>query len=179
MGVRRSGRHHTFRPGELRAAGNKIYNGAKAAMYNYLGSSFLGNNTYNLSPDMLNYWKQAGQATDIPALINSSNFSSVGFGMSYDYTLDRSNSRFLENGSFVKLRSVSLSYTISKERLRPVTFLTGLKVFAEGNNLLVITPYSGIDPEVSAYGPYALNMGFDELTMPAPRTWRMGVKASF
>jgi len=161
------------------SAGNKIYNGAKAGLYNYLGSSFTANNIYNLSPDMLNYWQKRGQATDIPALINNSNFASIGFGTSYDYTLDRQNSRFLEDASFVKLRSLSLSYNFNKQQLRKINFLSALKIFAEGNNLLVITGYSGIDPEVNAYGSSGLNMGFDELTMPAPRSWRFGVKASF
>ncbi|MBO9729987.1 MAG: SusC/RagA family TonB-linked outer membrane protein [Chitinophaga sp.] len=161
------------------SAGNKIYNGAKAAMYSYLGSSFFANSTYNLSAELLNYWKAPGQQTNVPALINASNYSQVGFGTSYDYTLDRQNSRFLEDASFVKLRSLLLGYSFNGRQLKGTRVFTALKLYAEVNNLFILTKYSGLDPEVSAYGSSALNMGFDELTMPSPRTWRLGIKASF
>jgi TonB-dependent starch-binding outer membrane protein SusC len=161
------------------SAGNKMYNGAKAAMYSYLGSSSTANNVYNLSPDLLNYWKTPGQKTDIPALINASNYSQAGFGSLYDYTLDRKNSRFLEDASFVKLRSLLLGYNFNSRQLKGTRIFTALKVYTEVNNLFILTKYSGLDPEVSAYGSSALNMGFDELTMPSPRTWRVGIKASF
>ncbi|MBS0029154.1 SusC/RagA family TonB-linked outer membrane protein [Chitinophaga sp. 22321] len=161
------------------SAGNKIYNGAKAAMYSYLGSSYSSANVYNLSADLLNYWKTPGQKTAIPALINGSNYALAGFGTSYDYTLDRKNSRFLEDASFVKLRSLLLGYNFNSNQLKGMKIFTALKLYAEANNLFILTKYSGLDPEVSAYGSSALNMGFDELTMPAPRTWRVGIKASF
>ncbi|MFX1705176.1 SusC/RagA family TonB-linked outer membrane protein [Chitinophaga sp. CC14] len=161
------------------SAGNKIYNGAKAAMYSYLGSSSSANNVYNLSSDLLDYWKYAGQQTDIPALINGSNYAQAGFGTSYDYTLDRKNSRFLEDASFVKLRSLLLGYNFSSRQLQRARIFTTLKIYAEANNVFILTKYSGLDPEVSAYGSSALSMGYDELTMPSPRTWRVGVKASF
>ncbi|NIG56768.1 SusC/RagA family TonB-linked outer membrane protein [Chitinophaga sp. Cy-1792] len=159
------------------SAGNKIINGAKAAQYNYMGSASTSNDTWNLSPDMVQYWQYPGQQTPVPAMINKSNYASGGFGSSFDYTLSRQNDRFLEDASFIKLRSLSLTYDFTK-LLKHVKTIRSLRVFAEGNNLLVITKYSGIDPEVSASGSSALGMGFDELTMPAPRTWRLGVKAS-
>ncbi|MBC9914595.1 SusC/RagA family TonB-linked outer membrane protein [Chitinophaga varians] len=160
------------------SAGNKIINGARAAQFSYLGSSATANNVYNLSPEILHYWQYPGQQTDIPALINKSNAAAAGFGSSYDYTLSRQNSRFLEDASFIKLRSVSLTYNCTR-LLKNSRSVKSLRVFVEGNNLLVLTNYSGLDPEVSAYGSSALNMGFDELTMPSPRTWRVGIKASF
>ncbi|WP_177192171.1 SusC/RagA family TonB-linked outer membrane protein [Chitinophaga arvensicola] len=161
------------------SAGNKIYNGAKAAMYSYLGSSYSANNVYNLSTDLLNYWKSPGQKTDIPALINNSNYAQAGFGSSFDYTLDRKNDRFLEDASFVKLRSLLLGYNFNSRQLKNTRVFSALKIYAEANNVFILTKYSGLDPEVSAYGSSALNMGYDELTMPSPRTWRIGVKASF
>ncbi|MBV7533982.1 SusC/RagA family TonB-linked outer membrane protein [Chitinophaga sp. sic0106] len=159
------------------SAGNKIINGAKAAQYSYMGSSASSNNTWNLSPELLAYWQYAGQNTDIPALINKSNYASGSFGASYDYTLSRQSDRFLEDASFIKLRSLTLTYDFTR-MLKSVKSLRSLRVFVEGNNLFVLTGYSGIDPEVSANGSSALGMGFDELTMAAPRTWRIGVKAS-
>ncbi|MBC9929187.1 SusC/RagA family TonB-linked outer membrane protein [Chitinophaga qingshengii] len=160
------------------SAGNKMFNGAKAAQFSYLGSSSAGANVYNLSPELLNYWQYPGQQTDIPALINKSNMASAGFGTSYDYTLSRQSSRFLEDASFIKLRSLTLAYNFTR-MLKHLQTVKSLRVFVEGNNLLILTNYSGLDPEVSAYGSSALNMGYDELTMPSPRTWRVGIKASF
>ncbi len=159
------------------SAGNKIINGAKAAQYNYLGSSAGSNDTWNLSPDLVNAWQYPGQQTTVPAMINKSNYVTGSFGSSFDYTLSRQNDRFLEDASFIKLRNLTLTYDCSK-MLKNVKTIRSLRVFAEGNNLFIITKYAGIDPEVSASGSSALGMGFDELTMPAPRTWRMGVKAS-
>ncbi|NLU91086.1 SusC/RagA family TonB-linked outer membrane protein [Chitinophaga sp. Ak27] len=178
------GNNFTYKGFELNcffsfAAGNKMYNGAKAGMYSYLGSSYFANNVYNLSTDLLNYWKTPGQQTDVPALFNKSNFSQAGFGTSYDYTLDRKNSRFLEDASFLKLRSLVLGYNFNSKMLKPARVFSALKVYAEANNVFILTKYSGLDPEVSAYGSSALSMGYDELTMPAPRTWRIGLKASF
>lgn len=51
-----------------------------------------------------------------------------------------------------------------------------IRIFAEANNVFIITKYSGIDPGGSAYGSSALSSGFDEITMPQPRTYRFGFK---
>lgn len=156
--------------------GNKLYNGAKATLYNYTASSFSGPQANNLSPDLLDYWTTPGQITDIPALINASNYVAAGFGSAYDYTLGRDISRFLEDASFLKLRSISLSYHFKPRALKKIKPIQKLVVFVEANNIWTLTSYSGIDPEVSAYGSSALNSGFDELTLPLPKVYNIGVK---
>lgn len=155
------------------AYGNKMFNGEKAALYGYTSSSYSGVQANNLSPDLLNYWKTPGQQTNIPALINASNYLSAGFGSSYDYTLGRDISRFLEDASFLKLRTLTLAYSFKKNAVK---YVNDLKVFLEADNVWILTKYSGIDPEVSAYGSSALSSGYDELTMPSPRVYRVGVK---
>lgn len=156
------------------AYGNKLFNGAKAALYNYTSSSNSAVQANNLSPDLLNYWNTPGQQTNIPALINASNYVSAGFGSSYDYTLGRNISRFLEDASFVKLRTLTLAYNFNKKVLP--SYIHNLKIFMEADNVWKWTKYSGIDPEVSAYGSSALSAGYDELTMPSPRVYRLGIK---
>ncbi|MEO9022385.1 MAG: SusC/RagA family TonB-linked outer membrane protein [Ginsengibacter sp.] len=156
--------------------GNKIFNGSKAALYNYGQSSLFNAQVNNLSPDLLNYWKTPGQNTDIPALINASNYYAAGYGSTFDYTLGRDISRFLEDASFIKLRTLTLAYDFNKATLGNLRYINSLKVFAESDNVFIITKYSGIDPEVSAYGSSSLNAGYDELTMPAARTYRIGIK---
>lgn len=153
--------------------GNKIFNGAKASMMNYTEGTFSGLNAANLSTDLLNYWKNAGDKTDIPGLVNASNNVSMGFFGATDYTQGRYTSRFLEDASYIKLRSLTLAYTF---KTKMVSNLYRFKVFVEGNNLFTITKYSGMDPEVSAFGSSALNMGYDELTLPAMRTFRLGLQ---
>ncbi len=157
--------------------GNKMFNGSKAALYNYTSSSFSGASINNLSSDLLQYWTRPGQKTAIPALINKSNYANASFSSSFDYTLGQDISRFLEDASYLKLRNVTLAYNFSNDFLRhKLPFIRSLRVYAQGNNLWLLTEYSGIDPEVSAYGSSALNAGYDELTMPSPRRFTFGIK---
>ncbi|MNR38581.1 TonB dependent receptor [compost metagenome] len=121
---------------------------------------------------MLAYWKNAGDQTEIPSLVNPSN-NVGGFGSSTDYTQGRYTSRFLEDASYIKLRSLTLAYTLKKKW---ASNLYRVKVFVEGNNLFTITKYTGLDPEVSAFGSSALNTGYDELTLPPMRTFRLGLQ---
>ncbi|MHA4806963.1 SusC/RagA family TonB-linked outer membrane protein [Flavitalea flava] len=158
------------------AFGHKMYNGAKANLYNYTQSTYSNAQINNLSPDLLNYWTAVGQQTNIPALINASNNANASFGSSYDYTLGRDISRFLEDASFVKLRYVTLAYNVSRSTIKRAKYFSSLKIYVQANNVLTITKYSGLDPEVSAYGSSSLNAGYDELTMAAPRTFTAGIK---
>lgn len=159
------------------ATGHKMFNGSKAALYSYTSGSFFGDDVNNLSRDMLNYWKQAGDQTNIPKLVNNSN-TAGSFFSKYDYTVGRNISRFLEDASFLKLRNITLAYNIRKKRLHSMRQIgvNSAKVFVQADNVFVITNYSGIDPEVSAYGSAGLKAGYDELTLPNPRIFRFGIK---
>ena len=156
------------------AYGNKVFNGAKAALYNYTSAD-----ASNLSPDMLMYWKQPGDMTNIPGLRNLSSlakFTPTAFQV-FDYTVQRTSDRFLEDGSFIRLRNITMAYNLPTGVLSRLGITKSrIRIFAEANNVFVITKYSGIDPEVSAYGSSALSAGYDELTMPNPRTYRFGFK---
>ena len=156
------------------AAGNKVFNGAKASMYGFSSAE-----APNLSRDILNYWKTPGDVTAIPALINKSNtaFFPGGTTQFFDYTLARNSSRFLEDGSFIRLKNITLAYSFPKGLLKSVGITESrIKFYAEMNNVFIITKYSGIDPEVSAYGSSVLLAGYDEITMPNPRSFRVGFK---
>lgn len=160
------------------AYGNKMLNGSKAYLYFYTG-----NDVNNLSTDMLDYWKTPGQQTAIPALLNASNSNTntttgIKTPTGTDYTLGRNTSRFLEDASYIKLRSATVAYTI-KPALTKKIGVSNLKLYVQADNVFVITKYSGIDPEVSAFGSSALQMGRDEFTMPTSRSFRVGIKAGF
>ncbi|HEY5747108.1 MAG TPA: TonB-dependent receptor [Chryseolinea sp.] len=100
----------------------------------------------------------------------------VGNGESRANSPDVS-TRFLENGSFVRLQNVTLGYNIPVAN----TFVSSLRVFVTGQNLFVITDYSGQDPEVntnkSLNGIPSLNI--DYTSYPRARTFTFGVNASF
>ncbi|SMO56421.1 SusC/RagA family TonB-linked outer membrane protein [Solitalea koreensis] len=160
------------------AYGNKMINGSKAYTYTYAS-----NDALNLSPDMLSYWTTPGQQTAIPALLNAYNSNTnattgVKTYNGYDYSLSRNTSRFLEDASYVKLRNLTLGYSFNKDIARRLR-LSSLKLYAEVQNVFTITKYSGIDPEVSAFGSSALQMGRDEFTLPSSRMYNMGVKLGF
>ncbi len=155
--------------------GNKLFNGTKASLYSYTNS-----NANNLSTDLLNYWTKPGQTTNIPALLNASNItaSNGSFTSSIiDYTVSQYISRFLEDASFLRLKNVTIAYNLPTHLLK-ILQLTRIscKVFAEMSNIFTITPYTGVDPEVSANGSNALVAGYDGISLPNPRTVRVGIK---
>lgn len=156
---------------------HKMFNGSKAALYSYtLSSMFGGDPVNNLSPDLLDYWKSQGNMTNIPKLINNSNMSGAA-GYQFDYTLGRNVSRFLEDASFVKLRNITFAYDCARlKNSGTAGIFKRILVFVQADNVFVITHYSGIDPEVSAYGSSGLNAGYDELTLPNPRIFTFGIK---
>lgn len=90
--------------------------------------------------------------------------------------------RFLESGDFIRLQNATIGYTVPLSG--EGTFKT-LRLFANGQNLFVITDYSGLDPEVSVQpgGADLLNglptTGIDYTAFPRPRTITIGLNATF
>ena len=81
---------------------------------------------------------------------------------------------WIEDGSFIKLREISVSYDIPTKGL-----LRGLRITAAGRNLLSIDNYSGFDPEVNAAGQDNAVRGFDFVEVPIPRMFILGLNANF
>lgn len=101
---------------------------------------------------------------------------------------NKSSSRFLEDGSYLKLRSVTLSYNWSL----PKYFIQNLRVFATGENLFCLTGYSGVDPEIASYvdtsgtkSVTADNSGVRKMTgvatavYPSTRKFMLGLNVTF
>jgi TonB-linked SusC/RagA family outer membrane protein len=83
----------------------------------------------------------------------------------------------VEDASWVKLREITLSYAVNKTLLSRFK-VSGIEVYATGNNLIVSTPYKGGDPETSVYG--ATNgQGFDYFASPGVKSYVFGVKLAF
>ena len=90
--------------------------------------------SYNQSRRLLERWKQPGDVTDIPR---------HGVYTEFD-------SRLLEDASFLRLKNVMLSYSFPKNLLRRSRCISGLRIYAQAQNLLTFTGFSGLDPESSS-----------------------------
>jgi iron complex outermembrane receptor protein len=108
-----------------------------------------------------------------PSTVTTYNIPVSAFNESVKDVYDNFNSsRFLENGSYLRLDNATLGYTFKK----PVKSLQSIRLYATVNNLFVITNYSGIDPEVSLSG---LTPGIDVSSYyPKIRSFLFGVNVS-
>ncbi|WP_299122142.1 SusC/RagA family TonB-linked outer membrane protein [uncultured Tenacibaculum sp.] len=84
---------------------------------------------------------------------------------------------FVEDGSFVKLREVSLSYNFGEKILGTDSFFQDIKLTLSGRNLITITDYTGWDPEVAQGGSPIFKL--DEFAYPNFRTYAFSVQATF
>ncbi|WP_222597085.1 SusC/RagA family TonB-linked outer membrane protein [Chitinophaga pinensis] len=111
--------------------GNEVFNASRMETEGMYDSK-------NQSTEVLRRWKTPGQITDIPRSTNTSVSNS------------RTSSRFVENGSFLRMKSTTLSYNLPKSALSAM-HISRLMVYATAQNLFTITKYKGFDPEVNAY----------------------------
>ncbi|HEX8428477.1 TonB-dependent receptor [Hymenobacter sp.] len=118
--------------------------------------------------EQLDRWQQPGDQTDIPRL--TTNASSNNYGGVVQNLSDR----YLEDGSFLRLRTLTLGYTVPKETVARVR-LNSLRVYVQAANLFTITPYSGLDPEINSQSGVQNSKNIDWATVPQPRTFQVGV----
>ncbi|WP_207532136.1 SusC/RagA family TonB-linked outer membrane protein [Desertivirga arenae] len=85
-------------------------------------------------------------------------------------------SRIIEDGSYLRLKTVSLGYRIAGKWLKPVN-ISSLRIYASAQNLITWTNYSGLDPEVSTKRA-ALTPGFDYAAYPRAKTIVFGLNVS-
>ena len=90
----------------------------------------------------------------------------------------RVSARFLEDGSYVRLKTVSLGYNLPKSIVQKIK-LDKLRIYVQGANLWTTTKYSGLDPEVNTFNTSNTALGTDFLTFPQPRTYTIGVNIGF
>ncbi|MEM6768654.1 MAG: TonB-dependent receptor, partial [Bacteroidota bacterium] len=122
---------------------------------------------FNAGTEVLNRWTGPGTSNEIPR------------GVSGDPNRNtRMSDRFLEEGSFLRLKLLSIGYTINTDAL---SWLSRARIYVSGQNLFTITDYTGYDPEIGAR--QGLNstqgLGIDFGQYPQPRTFLGGVQLSF
>lgn len=126
----------------------------------------------NQSQAVAHRWRAPGDVTDIPR---------ASWGKTDN---SRASTRFVEDGSYLRAKAVTLSYTLPSALLSKI-HLNGAKVYVTGENLFTITGYKGYDPEVSAFGLDSNNsvkntaIGIDYGTFPQTRNLIFGLNVSF
>jgi hypothetical protein len=117
-----------------------------SAQFSWVGDRWMINNdryfdesngrfaSYNQSRRLLERWKKPGDVTDIPR---------HGVYTEFD-------SRLLEDASFLRLKNVMLSYSLPKDLLHKSRVFQGIRIYAQAQNLLTFTNFSGLDPEGSS-----------------------------
>ena len=139
-----------------------------SAQFSWMAKRFVMNNdrffeesnglytVYNQSRRLLyDRWKKPGDLTDIPR------YGEVA-------QLD---DRFLENASFMRLKNLSLAYTLPQSLLKKSKFFTSARIYIQGQNLWTITGFNGLDPEVAS--------NVYQAQYPATRQFTFGAELSF
>jgi TonB-linked SusC/RagA family outer membrane protein len=139
--------------------GNKVWNHNR--MLGETGGT-LGPQGRVLLASQLKRWTTPGQVTDVPRL-DAENYSI------------QQNSRFLENGSFLRLRSVALGYTLPRHLISRIN-VQSVRLSVSANNLFIITKYTGSDPETNDASGNANLQGYDYAMPPMPRNVQFGLK---
>lgn len=134
----------------------EVFNAYKFSTYN---AALQG---YNLDNRVLNAWSPENTNTDIPRISTSDNNANFGNASSW----------YLENGSYLRLKNVTLGYTIPSQVMNKISASSTLRLFFSGENLFTITDYSGMDPEVGGNG---LDVG----RYPLSKTYSLGLSFSF
>ena len=144
--------------------GNEVYNGT---LYRLTQQDRL----FNRGTQVLDRWTGPGTSNTIPRAVGST------------ANLLPSD-RFVEDGSFTRLRNVTLGYTLEENVLK--NFLNGsvskLRVYLSGQNLATFTDYSGYDPEIipiRGEGRSVSAVGLDRGAYPQPRTLLVGLQLEF
>ncbi len=137
--------------------GQKVINGARINLENMRGKN-------NQSTAVLHRWRAEGDQTDIPRAL---------YGMGYNYL---GSDRFVEDASFLRLKTLSLSYNLPKKWLKSLG-INKLNIFATGYDLFTWTSYKGQDPEVKMPSPTSLVK--DSSTTPVSKRYAFGINLDF
>ncbi len=139
--------------------GNKIFNGT--SQYKLSSTA-----TWNLGRDMMNRW--TGEGTQNDARYPRMNAA--------DVNNSRMSDRFIEDGSYLRIKSVQLGYNIKLGNLLKVE---KLRVYLNAQNLFTFTKYTGLDPEIGMRDYDPLDVGIDRGYYPVARTYSVGLNLTF
>lgn len=125
-----------------------------------------GTRTSQFSNSQLDRWQKPGDQTMVPRMIAA------------NYAGDLRPSRFLEDGSYLRLKNITLGYTLPAALTGKVG-ISSARVYVSGQNVLTFTNYSGLDPELTGTASNTLTQGIEFYSMPQPRVFMGGFNLSF
>jgi TonB-linked SusC/RagA family outer membrane protein len=140
--------------------GNDIMNANRLMFEENVGNR----NNLNQYKSYVNRWSHQNPTSNIPATRGQTMYGIYS-------------SRVVEDGSYLRLKTLQLAYSLPAKYLRPLK-ISSLALSVQAQNLITWTNYSGMDPEVSVRHS-ALSAGFDYSAYPRARTVTFGLKASF
>ena len=125
---------------------------------------------FNSDVAVLNAWTPENPNTSMPRAINADPNNNA-----------RTSDRFIEDGSYMRIKNLTIGYNFSNQFLSRMSadYVKGLKFYATAQNLLTLTNYYGYDPEIASRGGNTLQHGVDYGQYPQPRTFILGIKATF
>lgn len=138
--------------------GNDIYNATR------LYATQSRNGRTNMLAEVADRWTETNASNLVP--------STKGYVTNDVY------SRFVEDGSFLRLKNVTLGYTLPKKWTQKAC-IKRMRVYATGQNLFCISGYSGYDPEVSTAGNNPMTPGLDWGAYPKSRVFTFGIDLQF
>ena len=137
------------------SCGNDIYNASRIETEGMYDGK-------NQSARVLDRWRVPGQITDVPK---------AGWDL-------RNSSYFVEDGSYLRVKNISLAYDI-KARFLERAGISKLQPYFSASNLLTWTSYKGMDPEVNQWGNSGAVQGIDWGTYPHCRSYVFGINVEF
>ncbi|PWT75635.1 MAG: SusC/RagA family TonB-linked outer membrane protein [Bacteroidetes bacterium] len=145
--------------------GNKIYNALKTTTEGMV-------RFFNAGTAVLRAWSPSNTNTNIPRAASSDPNQNA-----------RPSTRFIEDGSYLRLKNITLSYSIPERYLQSATkgVVKNLSIYVSAQNILTFTKYTGYDPEVGnrAPGSSSLTNGIDYAVYPQPKAYQIGIHTTF
>lgn len=123
-----------------------------------------GNLATNRGADILNAWTPTNTSSDIPAL-----------SLTDDNNEARFSTYYVENGSYMKMKYLKLSYSLPKNLIKRIG-ASNLDIYGQVENVFTMTKYKGLDPEILP-GEYGARI--DNGAYPRPRTFTIGLNLQF
>ncbi len=148
--------------------GNQIFNNAKVALESYNGPT---NYEVNVQP-----WTTDNHSNSVPRALQGGS-ANPNLAMAASQNALYTTTRWLEDGSYLRLKNVQLGYTFGKSTLGWAPALASLRVYVTGRNIVTFTKYSGYDPEITGTGYFG--RGVDNSAYPNVRTFTGGIQATF
>jgi TonB-linked SusC/RagA family outer membrane protein len=130
---------------------------------------------------LLDHWTPTNQDTDIPGWIVQSERTKYRLEKNlgdYNVSVNGRDSRYVEDGSYIRLKTVNLGYNLPKSICNKVK-MDRLRVYVAGSNLLTLTKYTGYDPEASSFSSSDGRAGIDNSNYPQSKTYTVGIDVTF